>query len=228
MALFLPAFAELNSQELTFDWSFGNVSLSYDFIGSADSIDVTILEFNVSLEELDLMISASVLFGTDKDSRSAMDPFFNSPLPLTILYTPFRWRYAHLSAYGRGAWEIGYVWENAKPTRASYGFFGSLGVKAGLIPMKQNFVKYRAYMATLFLEYTTHREFKLGISIDLFYMVYIGVKVWPKKDTLQSNLWNPGPFPKGPGISASPGPQLIRAEGLNTQEPACAGELQGG
>jgi hypothetical protein len=78
-----------------------------------------------------------------------------------MLYTPFKWKYAHLSAYGRGAWEIAYRGDAMN----SNGFFGSAGVKAAFLPMKPNFFRYRAFVVTVFSEYTTRHELRTRVRI---------------------------------------------------------------
>jgi hypothetical protein len=175
--LFLSSIAAIHSQDARFGWSFGNFGWTYDFIGRRDISDVDILKFFVEFEQINLVASASLLSGTGKNNRTETEPFYNSFLPLEISYSPFKWKYAHLAVYGRGAWEIGYTGDIADPDMGFSGFFGSAGFKAGLFPMKPNIFRYRAYLITLFSEYTTHNEFKMGASLDLFYIVYAVVKL---------------------------------------------------
>jgi hypothetical protein len=142
----------------------------------------------MSLEKINLMISTSLLFGTSGNSFSETAPFYNSYFPLTILYTPFKWKYAHLSVYGRGAWETGYTGDMADPTETFEGFYGSLGFRAGFLPLKPNLFRYRAYVITVFSEHTTHHECKLGASIDLLYVLRLILKAQAtesaKEDTI--------------------------------------------
>jgi hypothetical protein len=185
--LFISALAKTNSQERKFGWSFGNIGASYDFIGKSDIADINLLEFTLSFEKIGLMVGASLLYGTNRNNRSELEPFYNSFLPLELRYTPFKWKYLHLSAYGRGAWEIGYTGDVADPHEISKGFFGSLGVKAGFFPLTHNFFKYRSHIITLFSEYTTRNELKAGASLDLFDIVYMIIKIQSAEKTTGGN-----------------------------------------
>jgi hypothetical protein len=175
--LSLSAVAATHSLDAQFGWSFGNVGLSHDFVGGNGIIDAEILKCIVDFEQTGLVLSASIFSGTNKKDRQETEPFYNSFLPLEISYSLFKWKYAHLAVYGRGGWEIGYTGNITEPRQISNGFFGSAGFRAGLLPMKQNIFRYRSCMITLFYEYTTHNEFKVGASIDLFYAVYAAVKI---------------------------------------------------
>jgi hypothetical protein len=179
--VFMSAGVRINSQETKFGWSFGNFGWSYNFRGKHDIAEASILEFNLSFEKMNLMLGASILYGTNKNNRSETEPFYNSFLPLEATYSPFKWKYARLSVYGRGGWELAYTGDVENSDQISEGFFGSLGVKAGLIPLESNFFKYRSYVVTIFSEYTTRNEFKVGASIDLFVIVYIGLKLWSQE-----------------------------------------------
>ena len=84
----------------------------------------------------------------------------------------------HISVYGRGACEIEYVGDVTYPNEISDGFFGSVGFKLGLIPMESTIFKYKSHAVNIFLEYTIRNEFKLGVSIDLLDIVFLGLKIW--------------------------------------------------
>jgi hypothetical protein len=169
---------KINSQEIKFGWSLGDFGWSYNFIGKDDIVDLNILRFSVSFEKINVMINTSILFGTNKNNRKEFEPFYNSFFPLEIIYNPFKWRYVHISVYGRGAWEIEYVGDVADPNKISDGFFGNVGFKVGLIPMESNIFKYKSHVVNIFLEYTIRNEFKLGVSIDLLDIVFLGLKIW--------------------------------------------------
>jgi hypothetical protein len=170
--------ARANSQEAKFGWSLGDFGWGYNFIGGHDVVDLKILNFNVSFEKIHLMINTSIMSGTNENYRQDTEPFYNSFLPLEIIYSPFKWRYAHISLYGRGSWEFGYTGDVSDPREISRGFFGAFGLRVGLIPIQQNFFKYTACMVTVFSEYTIRNEFILGISVDLLDIVFLGLKIW--------------------------------------------------
>jgi hypothetical protein len=117
---------------------------------------VNILKFNVSFDKINVMISTSILFGTNKNNHNENEPFYNSFFPLEIVYTPFQWKYANISLYGRGSWETGYTGSVNNPNKVSDGFYGSVGVKVGLFPIPLNIFKYSSNIINVFSEYTTH------------------------------------------------------------------------
>jgi hypothetical protein len=169
---------EANSQEIQFGWSLGDFGWSYNFIGGHAIVDSRILNFNLSFENINVMLNTSVVSGTNKNNREDTDPFYNSFLPLEIIYSPFKWKYACISLYGRGAWEIGYTGDIGDPREIFNGFFGSFGLRVGLIPIQSNFFKYTSHVVNVFSEYTIRNEFKLGISVDFLDIVFLGLKIW--------------------------------------------------
>ncbi|MDR1249686.1 MAG: hypothetical protein LBK63_10320 [Treponema sp.] len=171
--------AKINSQEVKFGWSFGDFGWSYDFIGKRDVADANILRFILSFEKMNLMLNTAILYGTNKNNRKEMEPFYNSFFPLEIVYSPFKWKYAHLAAYGRAAWEIEYRGDIEDASPISNGFFGSLGCRIGLFPKESALFKYKFYVLAIFSEYTTRNEFKLGASIDFFDLVYFWLMLRP-------------------------------------------------
>jgi hypothetical protein len=124
------------------------------------------------------MINTSVFFGTNRNNREEMESFYNSFFPLEIVYSPFKWKYAHISLYGRGSWEIEYIGDVKNPNEISDGFYGALGFRVGVIPIQSNFFQYSSYIANIFSEYTMRNEFKLGISIDLLDIIVLALKIW--------------------------------------------------
>jgi hypothetical protein len=152
--------------------------LSYDFTGKNDVVDLNILKFKLSFEKINLIIDTSIVSVTNKINRETMEPFYNSFFPLEITYSPFKWKYAHISVYGRGAWEIAYTGDAANINKISDGFLGSLGFKIGLIPMESTFFGYKSHVVSIFSEYTTRNEFKAGASIDLFDIVFLWLALW--------------------------------------------------
>jgi hypothetical protein len=160
--------SKLNAQETKFSWSLGDFGWSYDFLNEYDVADGNILKFNVSFDQINVMMSASFLFATSKNNHEEYEPFYNSFFPLEIAYTPFKWKYANISLYGRGSWETAYTGGVNNPNKVSDGFYGSAGLKLGLIPIRLEFFKYSSNTISVFSEYTTHHEYKTGVSIDFF------------------------------------------------------------
>jgi hypothetical protein len=174
---FVLTITKISSQEINFSWSLGDFGWSYNFIGKYDVFDFNILKFNVSFEKVNVMISTSIMSGTSKNNRAEMEPFYNYFFPLEIIYSPFKWKYVHISIYGRGLWEIGYNGPVENPNVISDGFFGNIGIRIGLFPIESNLFKYKSHIVNIFSEYTLRNEYKLGISIDIFDIIYIGFQV---------------------------------------------------
>jgi hypothetical protein len=178
LIFFILIITKINSQEIKFSWSLGDFGWGYNFIGGHEVLDVRILKFNVAFEQINVMINTSVFWGKNKNNHEDTEPYYNSFFPLEIIYSPFKWEYVHISLYGRGAWEIGYIGDNTNSQKISDGFFGALGFRVGLIPIQSNFFKYASHVVNIYSEYTIRNEFKLGISIDLLDIVFLGLKIW--------------------------------------------------
>jgi hypothetical protein len=181
VVFFVLAITKINSQEVKFGWSLGDISWSYNFLGKDDITDYNLLKFSVSFEKINVMINTSIMSGVSKNNRNETDPFYNLFLPLEVIYTPFKWKYVHISAYGRGAWEIGYNGDIDNPNEISNGFFGSIGLRIGLFPIESNFFKYKSHIVNIFSEYTLRNELKLGLSLDILDLVYFGFQIWRKE-----------------------------------------------
>jgi hypothetical protein len=167
-----------DAQEAKFSWSLGDLGWSYDFLNGYDVGDSNILKFNVSFDQINVMISTSILFATGKNNHEEYEPFYNSFFPIEIAYTPFKWKYADISLYGRGSWETAYTGGVDNPNKVSDGFYGSAGFRVGLIPILSEFFKYSSNAVNVFSEYTTHNEYKLGVSVDLLDIVILALKIW--------------------------------------------------
>jgi hypothetical protein len=179
--------SKLDAQEVKFSWSLGDFGWSYNFLNRYDIVDFNILRFNVSFEQINVMISTSIFSGTNENNRDGNEPFYNSFLPLEIVYTPFKWKYANISLYGRGSWETGYTGNVNNPSKVSDGFYGSVGFKVGLIPIQPNIFKYSSNVVNIFSEYTTHNEYKLGVSIDFLDIVILALKIWSIENENKNN-----------------------------------------
>jgi hypothetical protein len=172
--LFMSILAKVNSQEVKFGWSLGDFSWSYNFSGNYHIFDLRTLKFNVSFEKINLAISPSVFMGTINTGRNN-DTVYFSFLPLEIVYSPFKWEYAHISLYGRGAWEFEYTEAIDNSGKIPHAFGGALGLRLGIIPVESESSRYTFNMVTVFSECTTRNEFKLGISLDLLEIFFLAV-----------------------------------------------------
>jgi hypothetical protein len=163
----------VNSQEIKFGWSLGDIGWSYNFIGGYDVADANVLQFHVSFEKINVMLNTSILFATNKNDRREVEPFYNSFLPLEIVYSPFKWKWVHISLYARGMREMGYIGGVDNPTEVSDGFFGAVGFRLGLIPIEAYAPKYSSYVFNIFSEYTVRNEFKVGASVDILDLILL-------------------------------------------------------
>jgi hypothetical protein len=181
--------SKLDAQEAGFGWSLGDIGGGYDFLNGYDVADGNILKFNFSFDQINVMISTSLIFATGKNNHGENEPFYNSFLPLEIVYTPFKWKYANISLYGRGSWETGYTGGVDNPNKVSDGFYGSAGMRIGLMPISSNIFKYSSNRITVFSEYTTHNEYKLGVSTDVLTLVILVLKIWSIKNKNNDNSY---------------------------------------
>jgi hypothetical protein len=170
--------SKLDAQEAIFSWALGDFGWNYNFLNKYDVVDLNILKFNVSFDKINVVFSTYVLFGTNKNNHEENDLVYNSFLPLEIMYTPFKWKYVNISLYGRGSWGIYYTGSVNDPNKVLDGFYGSVGFRVGLIPIKSYFFKYSSQVVNIFSEYTTLNEYKLGMSIDLLDIVVFVLKIW--------------------------------------------------
>jgi hypothetical protein len=161
-----------------FSWSFGDFGWSWDFINGYDIAEGNFVKFNVSFEKLNTALGVSLLFAENKNNRADDEPFYNSFLPLEIVYMPFKGKYANASLYGRAAWETGYTGGVDDPRQVSQGFYGAAGIGIGLFPIPRNIFGYSGNMLTVFSEYTTHHSWKAGARIDLYDILYFALSLW--------------------------------------------------
>jgi hypothetical protein len=173
--LFMSALAKANSQEVNFGWSLGDFCWAYNFSEGYHVFDINFLRFNVSLEKINLTISPSVFMATINTGRKNTETLYFSFLPLEIVYDPFKWEYAHVSLYGRGAWEFEYVRGIGNPVKMPGAFGGALGLRLGIIPIQSDPIKYTSHVLTIFSEYTTRNEFKWGIRLDLLEVLFLAL-----------------------------------------------------
>jgi hypothetical protein len=152
---------KINAQDIKFSWSIGDFSIYYNFLDDCEGIDVNIAKFNVSFEKINLMLRTSFFFAPGKNDGIENVSFYNSFLPLELIYTPFQRESIGISMYGRGSWII------------NYSIYGAIGFSIGLFPIKYDNFNYFSHVFNIFLEYTTHNELKAGISIDFYDIIYL-------------------------------------------------------
>ena len=166
----------MNSSEVTFGWSVGDFGICYDFTGKNTIVDANFVKLNVSFEKINLTLSTSLTTAYITTNGSETYLSYNSFWPVELIYSPFKWEYAHISIYGRGGWGI--IFNEDMSAVSSSFFFGSAGIRIGLFPIKSDSLNYDSFFMNVFSEYTLRNEFKLGASIDLLFLVSIwqGIK----------------------------------------------------
>ena len=144
-------------------WSLGDVGFNFDIM-SAELMPA----FFLNVGNINWVTSSGFGWGFNfinmEISENGMDTLI---LPVEISYNPLMDKAGNLflSFYGRGGWQVRhYDTEVEKPLSERSRFFGAAGMRFAWMPKIGN--SWSLYNGA-YIEYTTNRELRVGLSIDL-------------------------------------------------------------
>jgi hypothetical protein len=164
LSLIIVSVYNINAIDKKFGWTIGNAGLYYNANNNEQMINIDLLRTDLILNKrIDLSISMfTVQFQPYKTNIEY------SFLPIEIGFIPLSDKYLNISLYGRGEWRFvqtkNLFWE--KPfTPKDNRLFGAVGIRLFVFNSYGDLFHYSCY-SSIFLEYTTKNEFKIGITLD--------------------------------------------------------------
>jgi hypothetical protein len=150
-----------NAQDIRFGWSIGDVGFAYDIINKNSILSYSFLNINLIINNK-INISSSI-FKAQFTKNSVF-----SFLPLEIAYIPLQINdMLFLSFFGRGEWQFvqtNGLFINSSASFDNSRFYGAIGSRF-FLDLSPNKLHYSLY-SSLFFEYTTQDELKIGVSLD--------------------------------------------------------------
>ena len=154
--------SDFNPSNLKFGWNVGNIRLSYDAINNTPLFDAEVLHFNWLFDKFSLGFNALEIFDLEDEEN-----FNFSILPVEAAFVPINFRnILFLSIYGKAG--LGLI-QNYNSNQIYNEFYGAVGAKLFVFPQLK--FNYSLYLS-VFTEYNTHNEFKIGLAVDLSFVIY--------------------------------------------------------
>ena len=171
LIIFLILAKNISANDLKFGWNIGNVKLSYDVINKGPVFNADILHFNWLYNTLSFGFNAAEYHNMDNKEKIDI-----SILPVNMAFVPLNFRDAFFfSIYTNGGLRL----TQFNNYQLNKEFYGALGVKLFIFP---NLVLNYSPYFSLFMEYSTRNELKIGLGMDLSFIFYIALMAI-KEDT---------------------------------------------
>ena len=168
LALLLVSLGKLHAQENNiFYWNVGNFNINYDIVHNEWGFLSNIMEadwffgrnFYIGLSALRISYEESGRWYT------------LLPLEVVLQIRPFKSDLFKLAIYDRIEWQYRHL---RQIFTSSSRFYNSVGIKMMLSATSED-MRYNCNFATLFMEYTTEKEWKVGFTVDAAVcLVFIG------------------------------------------------------
>jgi hypothetical protein len=190
----------INALDNNFGWTIGSAGFSYDVINNEELISIDLLR-------TDLILAKRISFGVSMFSAQ----FENNGtdikyafLPIEVGFIPLTNRYINISLYGRGALQFAQArdlfWEKLFAPKNKE-FFGAVGIRL-FVFAPDNGLHY-SWHSSVFFEYTTLNELKMGITLDPIvlgavitgFMFGISKGEYEQKMAERERIWDQKPVP---------------------------------
>jgi hypothetical protein len=188
-----------NAIDMNWGWTIGSVGYSYDVINNEKLINVDLLKTDLILaKKIDIGISIFSMYFQNKMTNDIEYAF----LPIEVGFLPFTSKYVNISLYGRGQWQFvqahNVFLENLLTPKGNE-FYGAIGVR--LFAFFPDNILHYSWHSSLFLEYTTSNEFKIGVTLEpmVLGVVITGFAIgilkgeYEQKKEEQERMWNKKP-----------------------------------
>jgi hypothetical protein len=167
LAIFLGAQEQEQKANITWGWSLFDIGISFDVLHHNTFIDYKALTANIILHEKVMLSSCIMSFHQTKDSNSikfSYLPFEFGFVPLIKFYDPFS---IGLYVYGRSEWMFSQTKHpilSGQFASQNNIFYGTVGTRIFFLASQKTGMP--SLFSSVFLEYTTSNELKIGISLD--------------------------------------------------------------
>jgi len=159
-------------------WSLGDVGVSFDSIGD----DFSVLPF-INVGNVNWITRYGFGFGFKVfNIESSRDWKQAQILPIEINYSPFGDNDMNLflTFYGRGGWVLNYNTELERSLKDRSSLFGAAGLRFAWIPRLGQFF---SIFTGAFIEYTSRKELRMGVSVDLSVLVVLFTAALVSRDS---------------------------------------------
>ncbi|MDR1316612.1 MAG: hypothetical protein LBK13_07030 [Spirochaetales bacterium] len=171
MMIILCCSQNVFSEDISFNWSLGDFAICYNIIDTEWNARLGIFKFNWFDEENCFGLGFNIInFQSFSDDSAG-----GSILPIEIVYRPIEYIYL----YNRIEWQFmdGY----------KYGFFyDTLGIKFANYFLT-TILNY-AFHFSIFTEYTTRNELKVGLTLDSGFLMYLFASSYTEEKMEQNRL----------------------------------------
>jgi len=144
-----------------FFWSFGDIGISFESVGD----NFRPYSF-MNIGNINWITRFGLGWGFNLFNIEGSDNWRQALiLPVEISFSPFGDNPANmfLSLYGRGGWMINYNPDYYGSLSRRSSFFGAMGLRLAWIPRMG---EYWSIFTGGFIEYTTRKEIRMGVSVD--------------------------------------------------------------
>ena len=164
VALLLFSLSNVYSQDRpVFYWNLGNININFNVVESKWALDLNFAEFNwIFNNGIFLGVTMLKTFYNFYDGYKPWYSLFplevgyqlnltNNEILKLRFYNRLEWQYKNFNSF----------------TSSESGIYDAVGVKL-IVGTDHDSLRYNCNFVTLFTEYTTKKEFRMGITVDLF------------------------------------------------------------
>jgi hypothetical protein len=163
--IFFISVENVKANDIKFGWNIGNIKLSYDVINNTPVFDCELLHFNLLFNKISFGFNALEIYNLDNDENNKF-----STLPFEIAFVPINFKnILFFSIYGKAGLELIQFNDNNLIDKE---FYGVIGMKLFIFP--KLIFNYSPYLS-IFTEYNTQNELKIGMGIDLSGIIYVAL-----------------------------------------------------
>jgi len=156
----------IEAQDFRFGWNAGNINIYGDVLDNEFNSEINILHFNWIINKFSIGFNIFDIYNINNDKILQC-----SILPVKLAYVPLNFNnWLFLSIYGKAGWQL---IENNNYNHIENGIYGSIGIKFLIFPELK--FHYSPYFSA-FIEYDTHKKLKIGLGMDLSFLIYCIIK----------------------------------------------------
>ena len=151
-------------EEIRFGWNIGNVKIYYDALNNIPYADLEVIHFRWIKNNISIGLNLFDFYGpaNEDDTKSHF-----SVVPAELSYVPFNYEEKiYVSVYGKGGW----LQTRYNNDYVKHSAFGAIGAQIFFFP--ETVLNYSPFFS-VFFEYSTIDRLKIGVGLDLSFLVYL-------------------------------------------------------